>query len=247
MSFRGAIILVVVCWGGVLKAQEVRYIDISNVRQRSELRFPPAAPSDCVEGKSCISGGSGGGSIGADGASQRDDPHALAIYLLRVTPTDINTIDPFQVEFKVLNSGSAPMELAVSPDLSDLQPGDESADFDYFNLTLLVRGESEPEGPPVNFLGFVELFGSPEHPESMMRLQPGEWIRVKANITFLTSPSEPVSEPVSARLRGSFLLAKNTFRPHPGGEFIESHNLYSNEMPTPLISVRLVPRKNPEP
>jgi hypothetical protein len=88
----------------------------------------------------------------------------------------------------------------------------------------------------------VELFGSSEHPESMMRLQPGEWIRVSANVKLQTSQRESVS----ARFRGSFWLRKNTFHPHPGGQFIETHNLYPNETATPFVSVRLVPRQNPK-
>jgi hypothetical protein len=239
---RGVILFMVLAWGGgVLKAQEVKYIDISNIRQRTELRVPPAPPPVCEEGKGCAVGGYGVFSVG-DGAADQRDPHALAIYLLRVTPTDINPAEPFQVEFKVLNSGTAPIELPVSPHLSELQPSDESVDFDYFSLGLVVRVEGEPQGPPVNSSGFVELFGSMDHPETMMRLQPGEWIRVSANVKLLESSPEQVS----ARFQGNFWLRKNAFRPHPGGQSHEAHNLYPNDTPTPFVSVRLVPRKNPE-
>ena len=145
---------------GVLKAQEVKYIDISRVVARTELRHPPAPRQECKGGTNCIGvgGGSGGGSV-TDGAPDQRDPHALGIYLLRVTPTEINPAEPFQVEFKILNTGMVPIELPVSPDLADLQPGDESAAFSYSSLAVVVRGEVESwraEEP----LGFVELFGS---------------------------------------------------------------------------------------
>jgi hypothetical protein len=237
MSFRGVILFIALTWGGVLQAQEVKYIDISNVHQRTELRVPPAPPPVCEEGKGCTSGGYGVFMVG-DGAADRRDPHALAIYLLRVTPTDINPVEPFQVEFKVLNSGTAPIELPVSPHLSELQSSDESVDFDYFSLGLVVRVEGEPQGPPINSAGSIELYGSPDHPETMMRLQPGEWIRVSANVKLRDSPPEPVS----ARFRGEFWLRKNTFRPHPGGQSHEAHNLYPNETPTPFVSRSDEPR-----
>ena len=128
--------------------------------------------SDCKEGTHCIGGGYGGGSVG-DGAPDQRDPHALGIYLLRVTPTDINPAEPFQVEFKILNTETAPIELPVSPHLSDFQPNDESAAFNYFSLGLIVRGEGETQRPDVFCMGFVELYGSTDHPESMMVLQPG--------------------------------------------------------------------------
>lgn len=234
--FRTACVVMMLAWAGLLKAQEVKYLDISNIRQRTELQVPPSPPPDCEPGKGCNSGGYEAVSIG-DGAADRRDPHALAIYLSRVTPTDINPAEPFEVEFKILNSGTAPIELPVSPHLSDLQPTDETVAFDYFSLALMVRSEGEPQGPAVNSGGSVELFGAPEHPESMISLRPGQWIRVSANVKLRESPPETVA----ARFQGTFWLRKNTFHPHPGGKSIEMHNLYPNDTPTPFINVRLIP------
>lgn len=242
MPFRRGFLLLLLTLPCPLRAQEIKYIDLTAVRQRTELRHPPAPQSDCKEGTGCMGGGYGGGSVG-DGAPDQRDPHALGIYLLRVSPADINTAEPFQVEFKILNTGTAPIELPVSPHLSDLQPSDESVAFDYFSLALVVRGEAEPEGPPVSSIGFVELFGTPDHAESMMVLQPGEWIRVSANVKLLTSPSEPVS----ARFQGAYWLRRNTFHPHAGGQFIETNNLYPNNMPTPFVAVRLLPHGGSDP
>jgi len=237
MTVRRGFLLLLFTLPCLLRAQEIKYIDLTDVRQRTELRHPPAPQSDCKEGTGCIGGGYGGGSVG-DGAPDRRDPHALGIYLLRVAPTDINPAEPFQVGFRVLNTGTAPMELPVSPHLSDLQPSDVSLAFNYFSLALVVRGDAEPDGPPVTSIGFVELFGAPDHAESMMVLRPGEWIRVSANVKLLASPSEPVS----MRFHGEFWLRRNTFHPHAGGQFIEAKNLYPNSTPTPFVAVRLLPR-----
>jgi hypothetical protein len=233
--------LLVVAWPGFLTAQEVKYIDISNVRQRTELRNPPASPPDCKDGTHCIGGGIVGGSVG-DGAPDQRDPHALAIYLSRVTPTDINPAEPFQVEFKIVNTGTAPITLPVSPHLSDLQPNDESVAFSYFSLALVVRGEGEMQRPDVPCMGFVELYGSQDHPESMLVLRPGEWIRLTADVALRMWPSEPVS----TRFLGDFWLRKNIFHPHPGGQFVEAQNLYPNTTPTPYVPVRLLPLANAE-
>ena len=131
-----------------MTAQEIKYIDLSAVQQRTELRHPPASPATCEDGTSCVGGGSGGVSV-VDGAPDQRDPHALGVYLMRVTPTDINPFEPFEAEFKVLNTGQVSLELPVSPYLSDLQPGDESLDFHYLSLSLVVVGEPEPGGPDV--------------------------------------------------------------------------------------------------
>jgi hypothetical protein len=241
ISFRSVFLLLVLASPGFLTAQEVKYIDLSSIRPRTELRYPPAEPADCKEGKPCGGGIYGGGSIG-DGAPDQRDPHALGIYLLHVTPTDINPLEPFQVAFKILNTGTAPIELPVSAHLSDLQPNDESEAFSYFSLALVVRGEDETQRPDVACMGFVELYGSPDHLESMMVLRPGEWIRVSANVLLRTWPEEPVS----TRFRGDFWLRKNTFHPHPGGQFIEARNLYPNTTRTPYVAVRLLPLKSSE-
>jgi hypothetical protein len=235
MQFRIGFLLLLFNTPYLLMAQEVKYIDLTGVGQRTELRHPPAPQSDCKDGTGCIAGGDIGGSV-LDGAPDQRDPHALGIYLLRVTPTDIHPAEPFQVEFKVLNTGTAPIDIPVSPHLSDLQPRDESVAFNYFSLALAVRGEAAPEGPPVSCIAFVELFGMPEHPESVLVLRPGEWIRVSANVKLLTPPSGPVA----ARLKGDFWLRRNTFHPHPGGQFIEVKNLYPNTTPTPVVAVRFL-------
>src|ERR1700687_928721 len=56
-SFRSLFALLVLAWPYFLTAQEVKYIDISNVRLRTELRHPPPPPAECKAG-ACIGGGS---------------------------------------------------------------------------------------------------------------------------------------------------------------------------------------------
>jgi hypothetical protein len=237
MISRSLFFLLVLSCPDLLRAQEMKFIDISNVRQRTELRYPPAP--DCKNGGLC--GGYVSGIVG-DGASDQRDPHALGIYLLRVTPTDINPAEPFQVEFKILNTGSAPIEIPVSPHLSDLQPNDESLVFSYFSIALVVRGEGDTQTPYVPCFGFVELYGSPDHQESMVVLRPGEWIRVKANVLLRQWPLESIS----TRFRAGFWLRKNTFRPHPGGQSMDAQNLYPNTKETPYVPVRILPQSGSE-
>jgi hypothetical protein len=92
-----------------------------------------------------------------DGAPDKRDPRALGVYLLRVTPTDIDPREPFEAEFKVVNTGQVGIELPVSPHLSDLQPNDESLHFHYFSLILFVRIEPEPQGPDVGGDSYISL------------------------------------------------------------------------------------------
>src|SRR2546429_7003291 len=100
MPFRRVFLLLVLALPCLLKAQEVRYIDLTVVRQRTELRHPPAPPSDCRVGAGCLGGGYGGVSMGG-GALARRGPHALGIYLLCGTPTGTKSDGPLHSDFSM--------------------------------------------------------------------------------------------------------------------------------------------------
>jgi len=224
--------LFLVC--ALLNAQEIKYIDLTVIEQRTDLRHPPAPPANCEEGKPCRGGGYGSLGI-ADGSGDPRDPHALGVYLQAVTPTDIDPAEPFDAEFRVLNTGLVPIDIPVSPHLSDLQPADESAQFSYFSLALVVEARML-KTPSLISSGFVELYGSPDHAGTILALRPGEWICVKAKLKVQNWPMDPV--PVL--LRGEFWPRRNTFYPHPGGASYGIENLYPNHTPTPSLAVHLV-------
>ncbi len=159
MPFRRGFLLLLFALPCLLRAQEIKYIDITSVQQRTELRHPPAPSPDCKDGN-CVGGGIGGASVG-DGAPDQRDPRALGVYLLQVTPTEIRASEPFEAEFRIVNTGRVPIEVPVYPHLSDLQPSDESVPFSYFSLALVVKGESEQSNVPA--LGYIMLYGSHEH------------------------------------------------------------------------------------
>lgn len=215
----------------LLNAQQVKSIDLSGVSQRTELRHPPAPP--CNNG---VCGGYGGGSMG-DGAPDRRDPHAIGVYLLSVSPAVIDPSEPFEVEFNVVNTGLAPIEVPVFPHLSDLQPTDESVRFTYFSITLVVSVEGDWRHP---VLARADLYGAKGHDGTMFVLRPGEWIHVKAKVKPQYSPAESVT----ARLLGGFWLRRNTFTPHAGGSFTNVENLYPNVTPTPSIPIRFLDSPN---
>jgi hypothetical protein len=230
-------LLVFLACSALLGAQEVKVVDLSNVQQRTALRFPPAQQPNCEPGTACVGGGIGGGSV-ADGAPDRRDPLALGVALDRVAPTDI-TLEAFEADFRVLNTGLTPIELPVSPHLSDLQPAGESQPFSYLSLALVV--DLSATGPVQAFgVGWVELYGSTEHEDTIVTLEPGQWVRVKAKVTLHTWPSQPIE----AQLRGDFWLRKNLFRPQNGGGFTEAVNLYPNRTTFPALVVHFSPTRS---
>jgi hypothetical protein len=232
----GSAVLAFFC-SASLYAQEAKYIDLSDISQRTTLRHPPSPPSKCDGPRPCGVGGGGGGGGVADGAPDIRDPHALGIYLESVSPTEITSDEPFEVEFKVLNTGSVPITLPVSPHLSDLQPEDDSAPFKYSSLALVVRVDGEhPSCVPC--VAYAQLYGRHDKTETLVTLRPNEWIRVKAKLS--------IQQPVvgAAQLRGEFWLRSNTFTPREGGGFTMMVNLYPNLTTTPAVQVQfLTPKK----
>jgi hypothetical protein len=217
----------------LLEAQEVRVVDLLNVNQRTELRFP-SVPSDCIPGEPCGGGGVGGVSV-ADGAPDPSDPRALGVALDRVTPTDI-TLDTFEAEFRLLNTGLAPINVPVWPHLSDLQPSLESQPFSYLSLALEVRLSGTRPAQAFG-VGWVELYGSAEREDTIITLKPGEWVRVKAKVKLHTWPTKPVE----AQLRGDFWFHDNVFKLQLGGGFTEAVNAYPNHTLFPAVPVHFSP------
>lgn len=157
--------------------------------------------------------------------------------MLSVSPAVIDPSEPFEVEFNVVNTGLAPIEVPVFPHLSDLQPTDESVRFTYFSITLVVSVEGDWRHP---VLARADLYGAKGHDGTMFVLRPGEWIHVKAKVKPQYSPAESVT----ARLLGGFWLRRNTFTPHAGGSFTNVENLYPNVTPTPSIPIRFLDSPN---
>jgi hypothetical protein len=232
-SRQAKLLLLLLATSALLEAQEIRVVDLLNVNQRTELRFPQA-PSDCIPGEACVGGGVGGGSV-VDGAPDPRDPRALGVALDRVTPTDI-TLDAFEVEFRLLNTGRAPISVPVWPHLSDLQPSSESQPFSYLSLAVEVRlsgtGPAQESG-----VGWVELYGSAEREDTIITMKPGEWVRVKAKIKLRTWPIKPIE----AQLRGDFWFHDNVFKPQTGGAFTEAVNVYPNHTLFPATAVHFSP------
>ena len=146
-----------------------------------------------------------------------------------------------EFDFQVKNTGGAPIKVPVWPHLADLQPADERQSFDFLAMTLTLRADPEPSADRGRTLGpvvaHVTLYGAERFDGSILTLNPGEWVEVRAQVK-LEPPQSPL--PPASILRGSFFLSRDTFRPLPGGQFMDSRSLYPKETLTPGVPVRFV-------
>lgn len=205
-----------------LLGQQVKFIDLTTLKQRVELRYPPALPVE--EG---LGGGYGGGSVADCGVDARD-PRSLTVSIESVIVRDNDPRRPFEVEFNVLNTGAVPLPLPIGPHLSDLQPEDASATFTYVSLALSVSPIEDRSS-----IRYVELYGKPDAPGTMITLNPGEWLRVKANTEFLLKP--PPAGIIN--LDPGYWIHRVTFHAHPGGFFKAREGICIREKPTPTVPV----------
>jgi|HubBroStandDraft_6_1064221.scaffolds.fasta_scaffold45936_3 hypothetical protein len=114
-------------------AQEVRFVDLTTIEQRIALRTtspPPQHFPRNPDGSFSMVGSARGVLIGdcGVGANERRALRSTVTWLDRPSYA---TGDSIEWEVKVENVGSAPMTLAISPHLSDLQPTDASEPFSY--------------------------------------------------------------------------------------------------------------------
>jgi hypothetical protein len=200
-----------------LLAQQVRFIDLTTTTQRVTLRVPPAPP---VEDGFGVGGASS--SVGDCGVGARD-PRSLTVYLQNVIVRDGDSTRPFEIEFKVLNTGTVPLELPVSQHLADLQPSDASAAFTYMNIALAAVPVQDRSA-----IGFVQLYGRPEVPDSMITLNPGEWLTVEARVEFHLN----VPPAGNVKLTARSWIQRTTVYPHPGGHSTAVMNICLPEKPT---------------
>jgi hypothetical protein len=203
-----------------LFAQQVKFIDLTATDQRVELRYPPALPA-----QNGVGGDYSSISVG-DCAPDFRDPRSLTVYVQSVIASDGNPKKPFEAEFKVLNTGKVPLELPVSPHLSDLQPNDASAPFTYMSLALAIFPVED-----LSSIGFVELYGKADAPDTMITLKPGEWLKVVAKVNFSLKPP-PVG---SINLEPGYWLRRVTFYPRPGGSSRAMENVCPNSERAPAV------------
>lgn len=154
---------------GNLQAQEVAFIDLTQLQARTDLRRPVAtavAHDGHAGGSHADYGCRGGGPMKG----------TLRTTLLSLDRTQYQAGDNPVMEVSIENIGTGPLQIPISPHLADLQPADPTQKFSYSDLivTLWLGGR----GWSTTSAEIVELYGRDDHPDTMLTLQPGEWVRI---------------------------------------------------------------------
>ena len=205
--------LLLSCMAG---AQQVRYIDLSAGPQRKQLRHPPAKPTGHGVG-----GGIGSASVG-DGAPDHRDPRALEVSLTKVAKDSYRVGDLLLYEVVVKNTGSVPIEIPVHPHLSDLQPDDPGTVFDHLQLGLAFDIRRADKALTIRG---ASLYGRREIPETILMLEPGQWISIRGVAPFEVMAGK-VEDTGEWELNVRLSLQAVTVIPKPGGIHTSTSNMY---------------------
>jgi hypothetical protein len=161
-------------------AQQVSFIDLTQIVPRTEFRCP-ALPADDA---SAVSTGTG---KLYDCNHPANDAPALRTTLLGLDRSEYQVGDEERFEVQIENVGSAPISIPFSPNVADLQPADPGQTFKYsaLNVVLWLGGDSWSESQ--SSASALALYGAEAHPDTVLTLQPGEWVQVAGRGKFTLS------------------------------------------------------------
>jgi hypothetical protein len=152
-------------------AQEVASLDLTKVARRLDLRRPPAT-SPMTRGYSGIE----------DTRPCFDNKHSagsLRTTLVSLDRTHYQVGDKPRFEVTVENTGSGRIRIPFSPHLADLQPKDPTQQFTFYEFKIALWIAADDRWS-TDTGGSAILYGANDHANSMITLNPGEWVRVIA-------------------------------------------------------------------
>jgi hypothetical protein len=177
-------------------AQEVGFLDLTTIVKRTDFRRPPSSPNAGEERR-------GGSEENHESCSpSTGSMGSLRTALVSLDRTYYQSGDEPRFEVTVENVDSAPLTLPFSPHLADLQPADPAQKFSYAELQVVLwiaskdlGSEPRPvEGWQANTGGLVTLYGADDHPDTMVTLNQGEWVRIVGKGKWALPSDERISE-----------------------------------------------------
>jgi len=150
-------------------AQERASLDLTKIVARVDLRRPEAT--------SPVTGGYSGTHEITPCFDSKHKIGALHTSLVSLDRTHYQIEDEPTFEVTIENNGSTPVKIPFSPHLTDFQPKNPAQKFAYFELQIALWIAASEQWS-TNTGGSVMLYGSNDHANTMLTLNPGEWVRV---------------------------------------------------------------------
>jgi hypothetical protein len=162
---------VAAAFSSLSSAQEVASLDLTKVAQRLNLRRPPAT--------SPVTRGDNGIENTRPCFDNKHSAGSLRTTLVSLDRTHYQVGDKPRFEVTVENIGSAPIRIPISPHLADLQPKDPAQQFAFYEFRIALWIVADDRWS-TDSGGRALLYGANDQANTMMTLNPGEWVRVIA-------------------------------------------------------------------
>jgi len=173
--------------------QEVAYLDLVDVKPRTELRSPPLPPPVCNQDGICSASGNSVGISISCGAEGLGEPRAIKTTLISLDRFAYAADDAAEMEIKIENVGRVDMTIPWSPHLSELQPVDEKQRFHYLSFAVILELANPADKGHKEIIEAAKLYGAAEKPATLTILKPGEWLRLRLRVK-LAVPSGKLKE-----------------------------------------------------
>jgi len=204
-----ALLVIILSIAICIVAQERGHLDATQVQIRQRQREP-------------ATGGSGGISSGYT-EGQMQPTQSLALSLKILGRAEFARGEVFEYQVQMQNVSEQPIELPWDLSPADIEPADPRATYQYQTAAIYLNARLG-DHRAVSMDGPILLFGSPSIRSTIIKLQPGEWVQIKAKGRALSSnpndawpPSDLISQQVEGTLAAKLILYDNSFSPATGG------------------------------
>jgi hypothetical protein len=197
------------------RAQERGYLDATQVKIRQRQRDPAT--------------GTSGGVFSGYTEGKPQATQALALALKFPEGAELASGEAFEYEVQIRNVSDRPVKLPWDLSQADIEATDPSVGYEYQTAAISV-GARVGSNRAVTMEASILLFGSPSITTTMMRLEPGDWVRIKAKGRNLPSnPNEAWPTPnlieklTEGELTATLILSTSSFTPGPQGNLRGGH------------------------
>lgn len=208
-----------------IKAQERRYLDATQIKIRQRQRDPAT--------------GTSGGVFSGYTEGKQQPTQALALALKIPVGAELARGEAFEYEVQIRNASDHPIEIPWDLSSADIEPTDPRANYQYQTVVIWLEAKLG-NNRGVSMEASIVLFGTPSIASTMLKLQPGEWLRIKAMGHALSSnpnnawpPPDLTSKIVEGSLTATLLVYDHSFSPATEGNSHEDSRMtnaptYSN-------------------
>lgn len=153
---------------------------------------------------------------------------SLTLTLKLFGPAEIARGEAFEYEVQIRNISNKPIDLPWDLNPANIEPADSRVSYRYQTAAILLSAKLG-DHRPVIMEGSVLLFGIPSISSTMIKLQPGEWVRIKAKTRALSSnpndnwpPGDLGSKQPEGQLTASLTLSSSVVTFAPDGNLHEA-------------------------